>query len=179
MMGAGDNPGGQRRADDAGDDTEWEAEWREDIQAFLSVEMIEAALVPGRFELPKLGGASYRAFCDPSGGRQDSMTLALAHHDKTNGKIILDVLRERRPPFQPEAVVMEFCDLLKSYGVSLFRPGGPLRRNGCRRHSLSRGHSRELGPLGVGNLFEFPSASGERVGRAPGQQAVGGATLRP
>jgi hypothetical protein len=97
---------------------EWEAEWREDIQAFLGIELIEAAIIPGRFELPKIEGASYFAFCDPSGGRQDSMTLAIAHKEANGGKIVLDVLRERRPPFAPQAVVSEFTDMLKSYGVS-------------------------------------------------------------
>jgi hypothetical protein len=35
--------------------------------------MIEAAFVPKRFELPKIPGAYYSAFCDTSAGRQDSM----------------------------------------------------------------------------------------------------------
>ena len=97
---------------------EWEAEWREDITAFLPVELIEAAVVEKRFELPRVAGVSYQAWCDPSGGRQDSMTLGIAHKDPTSGKIILDVLRERRPPFRPEDVVEEFVGVVKTYGLS-------------------------------------------------------------
>lgn len=95
---------------------EWEAEWREDIQAFISHELIEAVTIPGRHELPRVKDASYFGFIDPSGGRQDSMTLAICHKERS-GKVILDVLREVRPPFQPKVVVSEFSALLKSYGI--------------------------------------------------------------
>jgi hypothetical protein len=44
------------------------------------------------------------------------MTLAIAH---TEGETqILGVIRERRPPFSPEAVVAEFADLLRRYRCS-------------------------------------------------------------
>jgi len=96
--------------------SEWEGEWRSDIAAFIGSDLVEAVTVPGRFELPKIGGVSYYAFADPSGGRQDSFTLAIAHREKS-GRLILDVLRERRPPFQPSGVVEEYAGLLKAYGI--------------------------------------------------------------
>ena len=96
---------------------EWEAEWREDIEGFLSLEVIEAAVVPGRFELPKLSDVTYSAFIDPSAGRQDSFTLAISHKEES-GKIIIDCIREARPPFQPQSVVVEFAEVLKAYDVS-------------------------------------------------------------
>ncbi|MDP2928988.1 MAG: hypothetical protein Q8O01_02855, partial [Candidatus Omnitrophota bacterium] len=96
---------------------EWEAEWREDIQSFLSSELVEAVIIPGRFELSRLAGVQYHGFVDPSGGRADSFTLAIVHTEKS-GKIILDVLRERHPPFQPKSVVAEFSDLLKAFKIS-------------------------------------------------------------
>jgi hypothetical protein len=37
--------------------------------------------------------------------------------------IVLDALRERRPPFSPEDVVAEFSELLKSYRVSKITGG--------------------------------------------------------
>jgi len=96
---------------------EWDAEWREDIEGFLSLEAIETAVVPGRLELPKLQEVDYSAFIDPSGGRQDSFTLAVCHKEQSN-KIILDCVREARPPFAPQQVVSEFAQVLDSYGVS-------------------------------------------------------------
>lgn len=96
---------------------EWEAEFRSDIESFMPIEFIEAVVIPGRFELPKIEDVEYFGSCDPSGGRQDSMTLAIAHKDK-DGKIVLDVSREQRPPFQPKVVVKEFSETLRAYGIS-------------------------------------------------------------
>jgi hypothetical protein len=52
-------------------------------------------------------------FVDPSGGSNDSMTLAVAH--KEGSTVILDAVREVKPPFSPEATVEEFARLLKAY----------------------------------------------------------------
>lgn len=96
---------------------EWQAEWRKDIAAFIPPELVEAVTVLGRYELPKIPDAYYLAFTDPSGGRQDSFTLAIAHKDEESGKAILDLIREVKPPFAPENVVLEFSETLRSYGV--------------------------------------------------------------
>lgn len=96
---------------------EWEAAWRDDITAFISADVVEAVTIPGRFELPKILGTHYFGFIDPSGGRQDSFTLGISHREGS-GRVILDVLRERRPPFQPKVVVEEFADIFKSFGIS-------------------------------------------------------------
>jgi hypothetical protein len=58
---------------------------------------------------------SYHAFVDPSGGSSDSMTLAIAH--KEGERVILDLVREWRPPFSPDGVVSECAEVLKMYGV--------------------------------------------------------------
>jgi len=44
------------------------------------------------------------------------MTLAIAH--KEGETEVLDVLRERKPPFSPEAVVEEYASLIRSYRCS-------------------------------------------------------------
>ena len=99
---------------------EYEAQFRSDIESFISREVIDAVVVPGRHELPPYGLLhTYSAFVDPSGGSADSMTLAIVHRE---GDIaILDVLRERRPPFNPSEVVSEFCAVLQQYGVQSVR----------------------------------------------------------
>jgi hypothetical protein len=58
----------------------------------------------------------YIAFVDPSGGSSDAMTAAIAHREGDTA--ILDAVRERQPPFSPEAVVSEFADLCRSYRVA-------------------------------------------------------------
>jgi hypothetical protein len=60
---------------------------------------------------------NYAAFVDPSGGSSDSMTVAVAHRDK-DGIAVLDAIREYRPPFSPENVVIEIAALLKSCKLS-------------------------------------------------------------
>jgi hypothetical protein len=100
---------------------EWFAQFRSDVETFVAREVVEAAVVPGRYELPPVSGASYVAFCDPSGGSSDSFTLAIAHRDKDD-RCVLDALREVRPPFSPEQTVETFAALLKSY--SILRVGG-------------------------------------------------------
>jgi hypothetical protein len=95
---------------------EYGAEFRSDVEQFVSREAVEAVTIAGRFELPPAAGISYSAFCDPSGGGgSDAMTLAVVHRE--NNIAILDAIREFRPPFSPEAVVSEFCTVLKAYRV--------------------------------------------------------------
>lgn len=98
---------------------EYMAQFRVDIEAFVGRDVVEAAVVVGRRELAPVAGVSYVAFVDPSGGSQDAMTLAVAHLE--GNRAVVDVIRERRPPFSPDDVVAEFCALLKAYGVSSVR----------------------------------------------------------
>jgi hypothetical protein len=95
---------------------EWLAEFRTDIDAFISREIVETLIAPDRRELPPMIGKFYVAFVDPSGGSVDSMTLAVAHREYDKGQ--LDAIREWRPPFSPESVVKEAAELLRSYGIS-------------------------------------------------------------
>ncbi len=94
---------------------EYGAQFRSDIEAFVTREAAEACVIDDRFELPPMAGVRYVAFVDPSGGSSDSMTLAIAH--KEGDRAILDVIREVKPPFSPESVVGEFATLLKTYRI--------------------------------------------------------------
>ena len=88
--------------------------------------------------MPSVSDLRYFAFCDPSGGSQDSMTLAIAHHE--NGRALLDLVLERRPPFSPKAVVKEFVATLKQYSISSVtgdRYGGEWPRERFREHGIS------------------------------------------
>lgn len=95
--------------------TEYDAHFRSDIESFISLDVAQGCVVPDRHELPYDRRFSYRAFVDPSGGSRDSFTLAVAHDE--NGKLVLDATRERKPPFSPESVVVEFADFLKTYSI--------------------------------------------------------------
>ncbi len=101
--------------DPVGARSEYLAEWRDDVSTFLRREAVAACVASGLIERPPERGILYRAFTDPSGGSADSFGLAIGHRD--GDAVVVDALREFRPPFSPEAVVEELSALLKSYGV--------------------------------------------------------------
>jgi hypothetical protein len=90
--------------------------FRRDVEQFLDPAAVDAVVVPDRRELPPLGGTKHVAFVDPSGGSQDSFTLAIAHAEKDVA--VLDALREVRPPFSPDDVVKDFAALLRTYRIT-------------------------------------------------------------
>jgi hypothetical protein len=95
---------------------EYGAEFRRDVESFLSSEAVAAVTIPGRIELPRVDGVRYHAFTDPSGASVDSFTLAVSHRDNDVGD--LDCVRELKPPFKPDQVVKGFACTLKAYGVT-------------------------------------------------------------
>ena len=95
---------------------EYGGEFRNDIEAFIQREVVEACVIRGVYERPRQANVRYFGFVDPSGGSNDAMTLAIAHREGDSAA--LDAMRERKPPFSPEAVVTEFSDLLKAYGIA-------------------------------------------------------------
>lgn len=111
--------------------------FRHDVEAFLDPDAVTAVTMPERRELPPMPGVKYVAFVDPSGGSQDSFTLAIAHRE--GDRAVLDVLRERRPPFDPDAVTKEYAGLLLSYGVTTVtgdRYAGEWPRERFRSHGI-------------------------------------------
>src|SRR5262245_54268718 len=96
---------------------EWLGLFREDVSAAFPLEVIEACIISGRSELPPSPHVQqYFAFTDPSGGRHDAFTLAIAHLDYED-RVVLDAVRASRSPFDPTEVVKEYCEFLKTYGV--------------------------------------------------------------
>lgn len=106
-----------RLRDPAAARSEWDAEFRDDLENFIPLEIVEARTITGCQELPPVAGTDYHFFVDMSGGSVDSAALACAH--QCNGVAVLDVLREVRPPFSPESVAKEFANIVKRYGCSV------------------------------------------------------------
>ena len=67
-----------READPAAAAAEYDAQFRQDVQTFVSRDVVDACVIQGRFELPPVPGTHYSAFVDPSGGSSDAMTMAIA-----------------------------------------------------------------------------------------------------
>lgn len=103
-------------ADPVSASAEYLAVFRNDISGYVDREVVDACIARGVFERPPKQALKYFAFTDPSGGSNDSFTLAIAHRDADS--LILDSTREVKPPFSPESVVAEFAQLLRTYRIS-------------------------------------------------------------
>ena len=96
---------------------EWKAEFRADIEQFISLDVLNVCVVPGRQFLPPKPNKTYVGFIDPSGGSNDSFACAITHLEDEGRKVVVDQILERRPPFSPESVVQEFAAVLKQYRI--------------------------------------------------------------
>lgn len=117
---------------------EYGARFRSDIESFISREAVEACVTRGVRERAPINGLTYVAFTDPSGGSNDSFTLAIAHRE--NGKCVIDALREIKPPFSPAGVIAQYAALLKTYrisGVRGDRYAGEFPREQFKKHGIS------------------------------------------
>ena len=124
--------------DEASARAEYGAEFRTDVEALFTREAVARVVDLGVLERPYSSKHRYEAFVDPSGGSADSMTLAIAHRE--GGAGVLDLVREIKPPFSPDATVKEFADLLKLYHLSSVtgdRYGGEWPREVFRNHGVT------------------------------------------
>ena len=156
---------------------EYYAEFRTDISAFVSQEVIDGCIAHGVFELPPAAGVSYLGFVDPSGGASDAMTLAIAH--RVGDMVILDAAREIQPPFNPDAATTEFSTLLKAYRIGKVIGDQIRRRMGPRAvsppwHRVSAERGAE-----VGHLPRRAAVVQRRPGAALGRQAAGQSAMQP
>ena len=175
-----------RIADPQSAAAEYDAQFRTDVETFISREAIDACTSRGVLERPPVAGVRYRAFTDPSGGSSDAMTLAIAHAEK-DGTATLDCTVTRQPPFSPEQVVADFAMFLRRYGCSSVTGdhfGGEWPREQFRKHGITYITSplpkRDLYlgvlPLinsGKADLLDNPRIVGEFVGLER-RQARGG-----
>jgi hypothetical protein len=124
--------------DEAVAKAEYLAQFRSDLESYVAREAVEACVAVGVHERALAPGERYSAFVDPSGGSADSMTLAIGH--RKADVVIIDALRECRPPFSPEAVVIEFAELLRAYRITKVvgdRFGGEWPRERFRERGIS------------------------------------------
>lgn len=115
--------------------SEYLGEFRDTEAAFIDAQTVAACIAAGVEARPPRRNAAtsepiiYHAFVDPSGGRSDAMTLAIGHDERRRSNlgplaerkerdvIVLDCVIEKKPPFRPEHVVMDFAAALQSYGI--------------------------------------------------------------
>jgi hypothetical protein len=129
--------------DPASADAEYGANFRSDVEGFVSREAIDESTVVGRLELPPVSTLAYEAVADPSGGSgADSFTLAIGHREERGGLTVavLDAIRETRPPFSPADTIRQYAELLKTYRISSVRGdrfAGEFPRELFREHGVA------------------------------------------
>jgi hypothetical protein len=104
--------------DPASASAEYMAQFRSDIESYVSLETVRACITPNILQRLPQPDIAYQAFCDPSGGAADSMTLAIGHLESNREVVVVDCLREVKAPFSPEAAVSEFAQFLKDYHLT-------------------------------------------------------------
>jgi hypothetical protein len=148
--------------DEAVASAEYGGNFRSDVEGLFNREALTECVITDRRELAPRHGLDYVAFADPSGGSADSFTLAIAHTE--GDRAVVDAIRERKPPFSPDAVVKEFSDVLKSYGIRQVRGD---RYAGEWPRERFRVHGIDYEPAGTTKselyLFLLPLVNSERV----------------
>ena len=147
---------------------EYDSLFLTDLRAFLDEQVIQDALDHGCHERPASPRHTYQCFVDPSGGRADSFTAAVAH--RSGDQFFLDVVREYRPPLDPAVVVADIAKTLQPYKVTTVVgdsyagewPVTVFRSHGVKYQTAERSRSEiylETGPLlaqGVARLIDVP-----------------------
>jgi len=115
---------------------EYGGQFRTDVEAFVSREVLDAAMRPEPLEIPYQRGVTYQAFIDPAGGGKDEFTLAIGHVE--NSTMVVDAVRARTG--QPAAIAAEYAQLLKTYRVFKARAdkyGGSWPADEFARHGIT------------------------------------------
>jgi hypothetical protein len=119
---------------------EWGGQFRSDVSAYLSDDVIDFALCPGERSRAHLPEYTYVGFVDAAGAGEggDSMTCAVAHQGE-RGRVFVDQLVAIDPPFDTEAAVERCALVLKSFGITRAqadRYGGRWPAQSFQRHGI-------------------------------------------
>jgi hypothetical protein len=117
---------------------EYGAEFRADVDTYITKEAVENCITPGVVERAPHRELRYFGFTDVSAGASDSMVTAVAHLD--GDRVVLDAVREQPSPFNPEATVQEHAAFLRSYRISTLqgdRFAGQWPVEVWRRHGIN------------------------------------------
>lgn len=117
--------------------SEYGAQFRDDLETYLSEQDIEAVTAKGRLMNPPIAGKRYYCFVDPSGGKNESFCFSVGHVE--NNRAIIDRQEEFKAPFSPSEVVSQICEIIKQYGiyeVTGDRYGGEWPRENFKSHKI-------------------------------------------
>jgi hypothetical protein len=95
---------------------EWMAEFRSDLEDYISRETVIQCVDVGVYERSPIPTTRYVSFVDVSGGSVDSTCCAVGHLE--GDLIVVDALREIKAPHDPESATEELAQFLASFKVS-------------------------------------------------------------
>jgi hypothetical protein len=104
------------KRDPAAARAEYLGEWRDDIESFITADVVDACVVSGRTELLPDSAQGFVCFVDVSGGVHDAHCCAISYKDQITEKAVLAAAREIKSE-NTEAVVQEFAAMMRSYGL--------------------------------------------------------------
>ncbi len=93
---------------------EYDAEWVDDLSAYLDSQRVEDAIDQDVHERAPLDGVTYFAGADASGGGDDHFTYCIAHKEP-DGTVVQDLLRGYGRGQNLEATVKEIAATLRRY----------------------------------------------------------------
>lgn len=116
------------KADPISAAAEYGAQFRSDVQAFITEEFYDSCVSRGVDERAPTKGLQYWAFTDPSGGRVDAYTLSICHVEYPAKEapakglsgvpvVVQDYLGVWASPLDPYDVVKEQIPILHRYGL--------------------------------------------------------------
>lgn len=116
-------------------------EFRAGLSTFVSADVVADCVEGGVRERTSVPGAQYVSFTDPaSGSGRDEFVIAIAHAE--GERVVLDLVRAWRPPFNPSGVIAEAAAILRAWDAGLtsttgdrYAPGFVLE--GFRAHGIT------------------------------------------
>ena len=106
-----------RLEDPAAAASEWMAQFREDIQAFIPIELVQRLVAPGMQERLPRREIQYFGFVDMSGARSEDAACCVAYRSK-DAKVVVAKLVRIMAPYNPTDAVGIIAAELQRYGLS-------------------------------------------------------------
>jgi len=127
---------------------EYLAQFRDDISAFISRDMLDNNTRAHTMILPPRGGNAYRAFVDVAGGGSDEYTMSIAHRE--GGRVVIDGVWAEHG--NPAEITSRFARILKEYRINRVT-GDRYAADWPKQEYLRHGIRMESSPLTRSDLY--------------------------
>jgi hypothetical protein len=148
---------------------EYLAEFRGDIESFISLDVVERCTRFSPLQLAPANNHRYYAFVDPSGGSADAFTVAIGH--KEDDRIIVDFVHAHPAPFSPEVITQLVCEQLQPYRIKTVT-GDAYAGNWPREQFDKRKVHYQVSKLNKNELYKnlLPLLNSEKIELPPSEQ---------